>query len=118
MVETDIRKDERLSGLYDAQLKPTDALTGELGIFSHKDGGFSTEKSTTVEVDGKWMNIPMLVKGQSPEAVQRILYGKPSQEDYHIAVKRAIQRSKKFNLPTYNNMQDAVRAAIARSNSK
>jgi len=109
--------------LRNKQLNSDSALTGELGVFSNPNGGESTEVSTTVTHPslngGRPTNIPMLVEGQSPEAIQRILSFRPSQEDQAVAVRRAVERqSSGQSLPWYDSIQLAEDAAKARSSSK
>lgn len=121
--------DDRLTGdpsaraLYDAQQSPLDALTGELGIYDNPRGGISTELSRTVTDErlngGRPTNIPMLVRGQGPEAVARILNGEGSREDENLAIRRAQERvAQGLALPGYDDIESAVQAARERSAGK
>ena len=69
-----------------------DPLTGELGIISNSDGSNSTERSITTQgPNGKWYNLPSLVKGQVDS--EGIASGNPlSIEQESIAVERFTNR--------------------------
>lgn len=119
LTEKELLQNARLSRLANLQKTSRSALEGELGVFANPDGTFSTERSSTIEMDGKFFNIPMLVKGQSKEAVGRILSGNPSKKDVDVAAKRARERAKKGQeLPSFNSLQEAIAAAEARSGDK
>lgn len=123
LAEDEIAKDKRLNALRQAQLSPLDALSGELGIFSMENGGIATERSQTVThpllYGGAPTNIPMLVQGQSEDAIARILAGTPTREDEERAVHRALARIKAgLPLPKFNTIDEAVAAAKARSKGK
>jgi hypothetical protein len=113
----------RLKELRDAQLNPTSALTGELGVFRNPHGGESTEMSATVTHpslnNGRPTNIPLLVKGQSDEAIARILKGQPTSEDEAVAIYRAaVRRAQGQDLPFYPSIAEAEVAAQQRSSGK
>jgi len=130
VLERNLRESEQLTGeelrgrprlmeLRNQQLNPSNALEGELGVFTNPDGSFSTERSSTVEIDGRIVNIPLLVKGQSSAAIDRILADNPSQEDIDLAIKRALEREKEgLALPSFSNLEEAVKAARKRSGQK
>lgn len=119
LTEDEIMRNPRFKKAVDDQRASKSALTGELGVFLNPDGSHSTERSTTVQIDGKWVNIPMLVKGQDENAIRRILAGTPNKKDYETAVRRAKERMKLGQeLPTYATLKDAESAARARSDSK
>lgn len=106
-----------------APLRGTSALDGELGVFYRPDGGTSTELSITVTDPrlngGRPTNIPQLVRGQSAEAVERILDGKPTAEDTETAIVRAAERvAMGARLPAFDSIEAAVAAAKARSEAK
>ena len=98
------------------------ALTGELGTLRRPDGGVSTEISITVTDSrlnaGKPTNIPTLVKGQ--KNVKDLLAGKKvTPEQQEIAIKRAAERVVEGQeLPAYETIKQAVKAARARSKDK
>jgi len=99
------------------------ALEGELGRFDNPDGSFSTERSITVTDprlnDGKPTNIPTLVKGQSKENIERILSGDMDEDIEETAILRAIERVKQGQkLPSYSTIEEAVKAAMQRSENK
>lgn len=119
LTEEEIAQDPRFQKIIKNQQSKKSALEGELGIFANPDGSFSTERSSTIQLDGKWVNVPLLVEGQDEDAIRRILSGEPSDEDY----KRAIERAKKRRdagqaLPTYSTVEEAVSAAKDRSAGK
>lgn len=117
--EKDIQADKKLAELLKRQKTSKSALEGELGLFKNPDGSISTERSTTVKLGDGWYNIPMLVKGQDSKAIQRILNGKPTQKDYDIAIKRAIERAEAgMHLPAFRTVDEAVRFAKQRSAGK
>ena len=93
----------------------TTALTGELGRFLNPDNTHSTERSITVTVDGRIINIPTLVKGQIDP--RGLASGKePTKQQIDIAVKRAMEREAAgSSLPNFNSIEEAVAAAGARS---
>ncbi len=93
-----------------------DPLTGELGIIENEDGTQSTEKSIALEVDGRYYNIPMLVKGQiDPEGLAS---GKPpTDEQVDIAYGRFDARGGFHKTQPYESPEEAEQAAKARSNS-
>jgi len=98
------------------------ALSGELGVIQNPLGGVSTEKSITVTDprvnQGRATNLPLLVNGQSPESIQRILADEGTQEDIDIAINRALQRvSEGQELPSFESIDLAVEAAKARSDA-
>jgi len=104
------------------KLAQQSALSGELGVIQNPRGGVSTEKSITVTDprvnQGRATNLPLLVQGQTPEAIQRILADEGTQEDINIAITRALQRvSEGQELPSFDSINLAVEAAIARSES-
>lgn len=94
----------------------SDARYGELGIIDRPDGSHSTELSITVEDEelGGWVNIPLLVKGQSN--VEALTSGaKATPEQQAIAVRRARERVKGgAALPAYASLEDAEAQAVAR----
>ena len=99
-----------------------DALSGELGAIPNPFGGVSTEKSITITDprvnQGRATNIPQLVTGQSPEAIERILTDQGTREDEEVAILRAIQRvSDGQSLPDFNSIDEAVSAARKRSDA-
>lgn len=101
------------------QRNPTTALEGELGIFQNPDGSRSSEKSATTEVNGEFINFPLLVRGQDESAIQRILSGNPTKQDIRRAQDRAFEREKGgLTLPRFNTLDEAVKAAGARSSAK
>ena len=76
-------------------------------LVKNKDGSYSTERTETVEVDGKWYNIPTMYGGKSvssEEALKRAIKNKMTDEetgrsftphnDVDSAVKAARERSK------------------------
>lgn len=103
---------------------PKSALEGELGRWAAPQGFISTEISITIEDErlnnGRPTNIPTLVQGQiNPGAI--VLSGgedlTPQQQEQ--AILRAIERvGEGQTLPSFETMDEAVKAAIARSNSK
>ena len=119
--EDDFNKNPEWGKLYRLQQKPSDAHQGELGVIVHPDNKtISTEVSTTVQSpSGEWVNIPLLVKGQSKDAIQRILFGEPLPEDYDLAVRRFQERVKSgLKYTAYHSLQDAIYAAKNRSANK
>lgn len=101
------------------QQNPTTALEGELGIFQNPDGSRSSERSSTSEVDGRFINFPLLVQGQNEEAIQRILSGKETKQDVQMALDRALERERGgLALPRFDSLEIAVAAASARSAGK
>lgn len=97
-------------------LVKTDARYGELGQINNKNGSISTEFSITENIPelGGWVNIPTLVKGQND--LSFLESGKLTDENFKIAVNRAIERVKAgAKLPTYNSLEEANRAAETRS---
>lgn len=95
-----------------------DPLTGELGVLNRPDGGRSSEISITVTDErlnqGRPTNIPTLVHGQ--RSVDSLLAGhRVTAEQEDIAIRRAQQRSYGRPLPAYGSIEDAERAAVARS---
>lgn len=90
-----------------------DPLTGELGVFQNPDGRTSTEISSTVDVDGRFFNIPTLVQGQiDPESIAG--GDSPSPEQMQIAFDRFKERGG-LNLPGFATEEEAIVAAQARS---
>ena len=79
---------KRTKAFYD-RMRATqdDPSSGELGVI-RRGGSTSTELSRTSKVDGKWINYPMLVTGQSAAAVERIMSGKGNAKDERVAIKR------------------------------
>jgi hypothetical protein len=68
---------------------------------------------------GKPTNIPQLVSNQPPDAIQRILNGKPNADDTNRAIERAMQRVLDGQtLPFFETIDEAVLAAQARSDKK
>lgn len=119
--EQDFKSNPEWYNLYKLQQKPADAHQGELGVIVHPDGKtISTEVSTTIQLDpNTWVNIPLLVKGQSMDAVTRILQGKPKPEDYDVAVNRFVERTKSgLGYTGFPTLQEAIAAAEGRSAGK
>ena len=117
--DEEINQNPKFQKIIKAQKSKKSALDGELGIFINPDGSFSTERSATVELDGKWVNIPLLVEGQDNDAIRRILSGEPSDEDYGRAIQRAKKRRNAGqDLPSYSSAEEAVAAAKSRSAGK
>lgn len=106
-----------------AQARPATALEGELGAFLNPNGSHSTEVSVTINDPrlngGRPTNIPLLVRGQSEAAIQRILAGQIGREEVEVAIARAAERvAGGLALPGYASIQEAERAASARSQEK
>lgn len=96
-----------------------DARFGELGALRHSSGSTSTELSVTENVPdlGGWVNIPLLVKGQTN--IDGILSGDIKPENYRIAVERARERvAAGATLPSYNSVEEAVAAAEGRTEAE
>ena len=109
----------QLFQLFMAQQQPITALEGELGIFANPDGSFSTERSSTAEIDGRFVNFPLLVQGQNGAAVQRILSGNPTEADINTALNRALERERAgLLLPRFETEKAAIEAAKIRSRQK
>ncbi len=93
------------------------ALTGELGQVKN-----SSEISITVTDSrlngGKPTNIPTLVKGQiNIDRLTETL--EPTEEQQEVAIKRAAERvAAGATLPSYASIDEAVNAAVARSDAK
>jgi hypothetical protein len=77
-------------------------------IFRNKDGSFSTERTVTVEINGRWINVPTIFGGRELPAEQ------------------AIERLRQLGfvdpetgnaLPTFSSKSEAIEAAKARSKS-
>ena len=95
-----------------------DPLTGELGVLDRPDGGQSSEISITVTDprlnDGRPTNIPLLVEGQTD--IDKLLAGAPpTPTQQEFAMQRALVRSQRAPLPSYDTIEQAVEAAKARS---
>ena len=108
------------SQIIQRQKHSRSASEGELGIWRSPDGrNESTERSITVEFDGRYFNVPTLVKGQDDSAVQQILRGDYTDEIRDVAVKRARERVRAgFSLPVFRSEEEAVSAAKARSGTR
>ena len=93
-----------------------DPLTGELGIISNSDGSNSTERSITTQgPNGKWYNLPSLVKGQVDS--EGIASGNPlSIEQESIAVERFTNRGG-FETSGFDTVEEAETAAQERSDA-
>jgi len=93
-------------------------ITGELGILENEMGGESTELSTTLEWNGLFANIPLLVQGQVD--VEDLLAGEEAtEEQIKIAKDRAQEREKEGEvIPTYDTIEEAVAVAQRRSDLK
>ena len=93
-----------------------DPLTGELGIIENEDGTQSTERSVSIDIDGGYYNIPLLVKGQiDPEGLAN---GKPpTDEQIDIAYGRFDARGGFHKIQPYESQEEAEQAAKDRSNS-
>jgi hypothetical protein len=94
------------------------ALEGEFGILENEMGGQSTELSTTLEWNGLFANIPLLVQGQVD--VEDLLAGEEAtEEQVEIAKARAQEREKEGEvIPTYDTIEEAVAVAERRSDLK
>ena len=119
----DILDEQSLLDILVDQGSPTDALSGELGVFLSPRGGVSSEVSATVTHPslngGRPTNIPLLVRGQSSESIDRILNFRPTREDEAVAIKRAVERQNDgFELPSFLGIPQAEKAADARSKGK
>ena len=103
---------------------PKSALEGELGRWVAPNGFISTEISITIEDkrlnSGRPTNIPTLVEGQiNPGAIVFSTGADITPEQVEQATLRAIERVKEGQtLPSFDTMEQAVEAAIDRSNSK
>ena len=104
--------------------EPKSALSGELGLFAAPEGRTSSEISITV-IDprlnrGRPTNIPTLVQGQEdPQAIVDSGGRTISSMQQEIAIRRAVERVKRGQeLPSFKSLEEAVAAAIARSESK
>lgn len=95
-----------------------DARFGELGALDRPDGRQSTEISITVEWDGRYANIPLLVEGQT--GVKNLLAGEEiTDKQMDIAIKRAQERvNDGAYLPTYETEAFAIEDARKRSQLK
>jgi hypothetical protein len=62
----------------------------------------------------------MLVTGQSPEAINRIMAGKATFEDEQVAIRRFLARSEKLGKPPvfYKTLEEALEVARNRTNEQ
>ncbi len=85
---------------YGARQDGTQKGKGYFGELARPDGGFSTELSIGVNLDGKEVEIPALVPTLSQEEKDFLLEGnKPTQEIVNKAVKHARERMKQGKSP-------------------
>jgi hypothetical protein len=120
-------KSMNLGGLLDMAKGPAllqgglvtdDVRKGELGRLLDASGRANTELSITVDDPrlngGRATNIPTMVQGQT--GISELQRGLPlSQDQYEIAVKRALERLMGGGaLPSYPSMDAAVKAAESR----
>lgn len=91
-----------------------DPTSGELGILKNSDGSHSTEVSITIEKDGRFFNIPTMVKGQiNPE---KIANGEPiNAEQERIAFERFAERGGFKSDKGFDSLDLAIQAAKLRS---
>jgi hypothetical protein len=95
-----------------------DARRGELGYLKDTQGNYNTEISSTINDprlnQGMATNIPMLVQGQIGIPDLQLMK-RPTDEQYNIAVQRAIDRQKSGGmLPSYQSLEEAIKAAEER----
>ena len=94
-----------------------DPLTGELGVIINPDGSRSTERSISVEIEGKIFVIPTLVKGQiDPEGIAE---GEKELTDKQvdIAIDRFVKRGGLKSQEGFKTEAEATAASKARSSA-
>ena len=103
---------------HDATLPPEQKGLGELGteiigktdegrpIVKNPDGSVSTERTTTLQIDGKWTNIPTMYGGKEV-----------SDEEAVAIIKKngMVDPETGRKMPTFDSMQEAEAAARKRS---
>jgi hypothetical protein len=98
-----------------------DVRMGELGRMLDPQGRMNTELSTTVTDPrvngGRATNIPTMVHGQV--GVSELQRGLMSDDQYEIAIRRALERARGGGLPmSYPSIEAAIRAAEGRPESE
>ena len=109
---------DRAGSAPDATLPPEQKGLGELGteiigktdegrpIVKNPDGSVSTERTTTLQIDGKWTNIPTMYGGKEV-----------SDEEAVAIIKKngMVDPETGRKMPTFDSMQEAEAAARKRS---
>lgn len=109
---------DRAGSAPDATLPPEKKGLGELGteiigktdegrpIVKNPDGSVSTERTTTLQIDGKWTNIPTMYGGKEV-----------SDEEAVAIIKKngMVDPETGRKMPTFDSMQEAEAAARKRS---
>jgi hypothetical protein len=74
---------------------------------ANEDGSFSTERSVTVQIDGRWANVPSLWMGENGPV-------QLSEDEAAARAKEYMQKTGQ-RFPTFSTVEEAVSAAEARS---
>ncbi len=83
---------------------------GFLGELKRPDGGISTELSIGVNIDGKEIDIPLLVPTLTKEEIEHLLEGKELTDAIvDKAVKHAVKRRKEGRSPFYGEEDEPAK---------
>ena len=98
---------------YGKRKDGTNKSVGFMGELKRPDGGVSTEISIGIELDGKEVEIPLLVPTLDKKEIDALLKDeKPTKEMIDKAAKHAIERMKTGKSPFYDPDEDSKRRAF------